>query len=54
MNTPQFERQAHTIKNLETGERTPYKSINKAKRWSRKKQLELEGVLGMGSVRVAI
>ncbi len=53
MNTAQFERRDGTILDLDTHQKTKHKSINAAKRWSRKKQLELEGVLGMGSVRAA-
>jgi len=47
-----FERQHHTTKDLATGKRTPHKSVNEAKRWSRKKQIALDGGLGHGSVRV--
>lgn len=49
----QFERQNQTIKNLETGIRTPYDSINAAKRQSHKIQMEKDRALGFGTVRVA-
>ena len=49
----QYERLCHTIIHLEDHVRVPHKSINEAKRWSRQKQMDLDGALGLGSVRVA-
>ncbi len=54
MSPAKFERQNHTIKDLETGHREVFDSINAAKRWSANKQRSLEGELGFGSVRVAV
>ncbi len=53
MKETKFERNNHTIKDLETGKREVFKSANKAKWWSRKKQMELDGGLGLGSVQIA-
>ena len=47
-----YERNYHTLKDLETGERKALKSANAAKRASRKIQIEADGALGLGSVRV--
>jgi len=46
-----FERNGHTIKNLATGERKPYPSINAAKRRSHEIQMGEDGALGRGSLR---
>ncbi len=54
MKKAQYERQNHTIKDLETGHREVYKTINEAKRWSADQQRILDGGLGLGSVRVAV
>ena len=53
MKEAKFERNRHTIRNLETGECVQHKSVNKAKKWSHKKQMELDKKLGLGSVRLA-
>lgn len=53
MKDAKFERQAHTIKDLSTGERKPFKSINQAKKWSRDFQKKEDGGLGLGSLRLA-
>lgn len=53
MKEAQFERTGHVIRDNETGKREVFKSVNKAKQWSRKKQLELDGALGRGSVQRA-
>ena len=53
MKEAKFERLHHTIKDLETGHRQPLKTVNQAKKWSRKKQIELDGAMGRGSVRLA-
>jgi len=52
MNEAKFERNGYTIKDLETGKRKPYDSINLAKKESRKKQMSLDEALGRGSVRI--
>ncbi len=46
---PKFERNNHTIKNLENGKRKPYDSIALAKKKSFKLQ-KANGDLGMGSL----
>jgi len=48
-----YERNYHTIKDMETGKRKPFKSVNAAKKESRKLQMELDEGLGLGSVRLA-
>ena len=53
MKDAKFERHHHTIKDLETGDRKPYPTVNQAKRVSRKIQLEMDGGLGRGAVRLA-
>lgn len=53
MKEVKFERTGHTVRDNETGQREVFKSINKAKQWSRSKQMELDKALGRGSVRVA-
>lgn len=55
MSEVKFERRGEKgtiIKNLETGESTKYDSANKAKRESRRLQMEADKALGRGSVRV--
>jgi len=47
-----FERNNRTIKTLRTRKRNPYGSINMAKRFSHKVQMEQDGALGRGTVRV--
>ena len=53
MSNAQFDRQNHTTRALPAGKRKKHKSINAAKRWSREKQIALDGALGIGSVRIA-
>lgn len=54
MSAAQFERQNHTTRELPKGKRKVHDSINAAKRWSREKQIALDGGLGRGSIVVAI
>ena len=51
MKTAKFERHHHTIKDLVSGKRKVFESVNQAKRESRKIQLAEDGALGLGSVR---
>ena len=51
MNKVAYERNGKVLTNLANGERPPFKSVNAAKRASRKLQMELDGALGRGSVR---
>lgn len=53
MKEAKYGRTRHIIEDVETGARKEYKSINEAKRASRKHQLDHDGALGRGSVRVA-
>ena len=52
MKEMKFERNHHTIKDMATGKRKPYPSVNAAKRESFKQQMDLDNALGRGSVRV--
>ena len=47
-----YERKDHSIKNVDTGEIEHFKSINAAKRESRKLQKATDGAIGRGSLRV--
>ena len=47
-----YVRKGKTITHKPTGESTTHKSINAAKRASRQLQMEEDGALGRGSVRV--
>lgn len=48
-----FVRKGKTIKNIDTGEVTDFKSVNKAKKESRSIQMRENGGLGLGSVMVS-
>lgn len=52
MKTMTHERNRHTIKDVSTGDRKPYKSINAAKKESRNIQMKADRALGRGSVKV--
>ena len=52
MKTAKYERNHHTIKNLATGKRDPFRSCNQAKRKSRELQMAADNALGMGTVRL--
>ena len=46
-----FERKGKNITDLESKKTVSHESINAAKRWSRAKQIEMDGRQGAGSVR---
>ena len=52
MKQPKYYRCGRTIRDLATGKDTTYESVNLAKKESRRLQLEEDGSLGRGSVRV--
>lgn len=52
MKKAKFERKDHTMRELPAGERKVFNSINAAKRESRKIQMNADGGLGRGTVRV--
>lgn len=54
MKPAQYERNGHTIKDLSPGgKRKSFKAINEAKRESRELQMDIDGALGRGTVRLA-
>ena len=52
MKKVKYERKNDTIHNLETGKKTMHKSINLAKKESRKLQMDEDKALGRGCLRV--
>lgn len=53
MSECKFTRKGKTIINLKTGEVKAFDSINQAKRESRKTQMEADGAIGRGTLRLA-
>ena len=51
MKKQMFERKGRKVLDLTDHVTVDHKTVNAAKKWSRKKQIELDGALGRGSVR---